>query len=125
MSESSADKRMGKTTEFILAMLTAVVVAINGTLAPEQQLSAEHVLGVAALVAAYATNRTLAKSTGANIRAGIKTLEFWTTLATGILLVGAEKLGLALGPEQVAGLVAVISSVVVGRGVQKKAATSP
>ena len=121
MSESSADKRLGKTTEFILAVLTAVLVAVNGTLPPEQQLPAEHVVGVAALVAAYAANRTLAKSAGTSVRAGVRTTEFWTTLATGVLLVASKKLELDLGPEQVAGLVAVVSSVVVGRGVQKKA----
>ena len=124
MSESSADKRLGKTTEFILAVLTAMMVAVNSTLPPEQQLPAEHVVGVAALVAAYAANRTLAKSTGASVRSGVRTTEFWTTLATGVLLVASKKLELDLGPEQVAGLVAVVSSVVVGRGVQKKAIPS-
>ena len=120
-AESSAAKRLGKTSEFVLGILVVLLVTMNGLLPPDGQIPIEHIVGVAALVIAYVTNRTLAKSAGVSIRSGWRTSEFWTALLSSVLILVVDKFGFSLPPDQTAALVATLASLIAGRGVAKRA----
>jgi len=120
---SDATKRLGKTTEFWLALIAAILIPANDVL--ELGLPVESIVGVIAMVIAYATSRGLAKTSGEKIRAGVRTAEFWTAVISSVVLLLAEKFGVDLTPEQVTAFVAMIASLTIGRGATKRAGARP
>lgn len=116
-------KRLHRTSEFALALLAALLIPANQVL--DLGLPVDGVLATVGIVVAYGTSRSLAKSTGAKVRDGVQTVEFWTTVGSSVGLLLAEKFGLHLTPDQVVAIVTTISSLILGRGVVKRAAAAP
>lgn len=119
-AESDAAKRLSRTTELVLALIAAILVPANEVL--DLGLPTEALVGVIGLAVAYATSRTLAKSTGEKIRAGVRTTEFYVAVGSSVGLLLVEHFGFDLTPEQVAMFVAAIAALLTGRGAQKRAA---
>jgi uncharacterized membrane protein len=120
-THSDSSKRLWATSEFWVALLAAILIPANKAL--DLNLPIEAILGVIAIAISYVTSRTLAKSSGEKIRAGVRTTEFWVTVLSSVALFLSQQLGFDLAPDQVAAIVTLIVSAIVGRGAVKKIGT--
>ena len=108
-----------KTSEFWMVVATAIIIIFNKGLGMD--LPEEGILSFFAVISSYVGGRSYLKwkNLGEAIKAGIKTSEFWSVVATALLLVANSGFGLNLPKEAILAVVGVVVTYVVGRSAAK------
>ncbi|MEM4720553.1 MAG: hypothetical protein QXT73_00650 [Candidatus Methanomethylicaceae archaeon] len=107
-----------RTTEFWVAVLTAVGMVLNGVVG--WGLNVEELVGIIVPVVSYIVSRVVVKSGSGEVKAGWKTTEFWLTVGIGVLVAVSRLLGIGIDPSVLGGVSIPSAAYILSRGVVKR-----